>query len=60
MGIFELLILERMKLHSRELETWIRLVTPIVKRALVDAAHYLHDTNYNIADFLNPTRPEIC
>ncbi len=42
--IFELPILERLKLNSRELETWVRLVTPTVKRALADAEQHLHDT----------------
>ena len=28
--IFELPILERMKLHSREIETWVRFATPTV------------------------------
>ena len=46
--IFELPILERMKLHSRELETWVQLVTPTVKRALADAAQHLRDTDYNM------------
>ena len=57
--IFELLpILEQMKLYSRELETWVRLVTPTFKRALADAAQHLRDTNYNITDFLTPARPD--
>ena len=59
--IFELPSLEeRMELHhdSREIETWVRLVTPTVKRALADAALYLRDTNYNITDFLTPARPD--
>ena len=57
--IFELPILERMKLHSRELvETWVRLVTPTVKRALANAAQHPRDTNYNITGFLTPARPD--
>ena len=56
--IFELPILEWMTLHSWEIETWVRLVTPTVKRALADAAQYLRDTNYNITDFLTPARPD--
>jgi hypothetical protein len=56
--IFDLPIHERMKLHSRELETWVRLVTPTVKRALADADQYLRDTNYTITDFLAPARPD--
>ena len=56
--IFELPILERMKLNSREIETWVRLVTPTVKRALADTAQYLRDTNYNITDFPTPARPD--
>ena len=47
-----------MNQHSRELETWVRLVTPTVKRALAGAAQYLCDTNYNITDFITPARPE--
>ena len=58
--IFELPILERTKLHSRELETWVPLVTPTVKRALLaDTAQYLRDTNYNITDFLTPARLDL-
>jgi hypothetical protein len=56
--IFELPIQERMKLHSRELETWVLLVTPTVKRALADAEQYLGDTNYTILNFLAPARPD--
>ena len=56
--IFDLPILERMKLHSRELETWVRLVTPTVKRALADAAQHLRETNFNITDYLTPARPD--
>ena len=56
--IFKLPILEQMKLHSRELETWLQLVTPTVKRALANAAQHLCDTNYNITDFLTPARPD--
>ena len=52
--IFELPIQERLKLHSRELETWVRLVTPTIKRALADAAQYLRDTNHTITAFLTP------
>ena len=29
---------ERMRLQSHELETWVQLVTPTVKRAFFDAA----------------------
>jgi hypothetical protein len=39
-------ILERMKLSSRELETWVRLVTPTVKRALSDAATNPRNANH--------------
>ena len=57
--IFELPILERMKLHSsRELESWVRLVTPTVKRALANAKKHLPNTNYNITGFLSPARPD--
>ena len=35
-----------------------RLITPTVKRALVDTAQYLRDTNYNITDFLTLARPD--
>jgi hypothetical protein len=35
--IFELLIHACMLPHDRELETWARLVTPSVKRALAEA-----------------------
>jgi hypothetical protein len=43
---FELSIHARMLLHSRELKTWVRLVTPSVKRALADAEQHLPDTNH--------------
>jgi hypothetical protein len=56
--IFELPIRERMKLHSRELSTWIALVTPTVKRAAADADQYLRDTNHSIIDFLAAARPD--
>ena len=56
--IFELPIQERMELHIRELETWVHLVAPTVKRALADAAQYLHDTNHIITAFLTPPRPD--
>ena len=56
--IFELPIHDRMKLHSRELETWVRLVTPTVKRALADAEKHLRDTNCTITDFLSHARPD--
>ena len=46
-----------MKLQSRELETWARLVTPTVKRALADAARYLRDTDHTITAFLASIRP---
>ena len=55
--IFELPIQERLKLYSRELEAWVRLVTPTVKRALTDAAQYLRDANHTITAFLTPARP---
>ena len=55
--IFELPNQERLKVHSRELEIWVRLVTPpTVKRALADAAQYLHNTNYTITALLTPAR----
>ena len=47
-----------MKLHSRELETWVRLVTPTVKRALADAEQYIRDTNHTMPNFLAPARPD--
>ena len=56
--ILELPILERTKLNSRELETWVRLVTPTIKRALSDAATHLHNTNHTIPSFLAPARPD--
>jgi hypothetical protein len=56
--ILELPIHTRMKLHSRELETWVRLVTPTIKRALADAEQHLRDTNYTITDFLAHARPD--
>ncbi len=56
--MFELPILERMKLNSRELETWVRLVTPTVKRALSDAATNLRNTNHTIPSLLAPARPD--
>ena len=56
--IFELPIQERLKLQSRELDTWVRLVTPTVKRALADATQYLRDTIHTITDFLTPASPD--
>ena len=56
--IFELPILEPVKLHSREIESWVQLVTQTVKRALADNAQYFCVTNYNITDFLTPARPD--
>ena len=56
--IFDLPIHERLKLPSRELETWVRLVTPTVKRALADAEQCLRDTNCAITDFLAPAHPD--
>ena len=53
--IFDLPILERMKLHSRELETWVRLVTPTVKRAIADAAQQLRDANRKSHSFPSRT-----
>ena len=50
--IFELPILERMKLNSRKLETWVRLVTPTVKRALSDAGTDLRNTNHAVPSLL--------
>ena len=47
-----------MKLNSRELETWVRLVTPTVKRALSDAANHLRDTNRAMPSFLAPAWPD--
>jgi hypothetical protein len=56
--IFELPIHVRMLLHSRKLETWVRLVTPTVKRALADAEQPLFDTNHTIMDLIAPARPD--
>ena len=56
--IFELPILERMKLNSRELETWVQLVTRTIKRALSDAATDLCNTNHAIPSFLAPALPD--
>jgi hypothetical protein len=53
--IFKLPIHDRMLLCNRKLETWVRLVTPTVKRgALANAEQHLCDTNYTIPDFLAP------
>jgi hypothetical protein len=57
-SILELPIQERMKLHSRELATWIALVTPTVKRAVADSDTYLRTTNQSITAFLAPARPD--
>lgn len=55
--IFELPIKEGMKLRSRNLETWVRLVTSTVKQA--DAAQCLGDTNHTITTFfLAPALPD--
>jgi hypothetical protein len=53
--IFKLPMHDRMLLCNRKLETWVRLVTPTVKRgALANAEQHLCDTNYTIPDFLAP------
>ena len=49
---------DRRQLHSRELESWVCLVTPTVKSALADAAQYLRHINRTILDFLAPARPD--
>jgi hypothetical protein len=56
--ILALPIQDRMQLHSRELATWVNLVTPTIKRAITDAEHYLRATNHTIHDFLAPARPD--
>ena len=56
--ILDLPLPDRLKLHSRELETWIRLVTPTIKRALADADQYIRAINYAITDFLAPACPD--
>ena len=56
--IFELPIPERMKLSSRKLETWMRLVTPTVKQALSDAATDLRNANHAAPSLLAPARPD--
>jgi hypothetical protein len=56
--IFEFPIHDRMLLHSREVETWARLVTSTVKTALADAEQHLHDTNCTMPDFLALARPD--
>ena len=55
---FELPMLERMKLSGRELETWVQLVTPTVKRVLSDATTDLCNTNHAIPSLLAPARPD--
>jgi hypothetical protein len=56
--IFELPLLDRLQHSSGELETWVRLVTPTVKRAVADANQHRRDTNHTITTFLPPARPD--
>jgi hypothetical protein len=46
--ILDLPIHDRLQLHSRELSTWLALITPTVKRAVADADKYLQETNHTI------------
>jgi hypothetical protein len=57
--IFELPIHARMPLHSNALETWVRLDTPTVKRALTDAEQHLCDTNQTTLDSLPLHNPAL-
>ena len=57
-SIFDLPMHQRLQQHSRELATWVRLVTPTVKRALADAAQQLRNTNHTITSLLPPARPD--
>jgi hypothetical protein len=56
--IFDTPIRDRLKAPSREIATWIRLVTPTVKRALADAKSYLLRTNHRIEPFMTIARPD--
>jgi hypothetical protein len=50
---------ERMKLKSRELTTWVRLVTVTVKGAIADAEQCLRDTNHSISTLSSPLHDQI-
>ena len=50
--------MERMKLSIHELEIWVQLVTPSVKRELSDAATHLCNANHAAPSFLAPARPD--
>jgi hypothetical protein len=56
--ILALPITDRLKQHSRELTTWLALVTPTIKRAAADAAKHLHNTNHVITSFLPHARDD--
>jgi hypothetical protein len=50
--LFKLPMQQRMQLHSRQLETWVRLVTRTVKGAIADADQFLYDANHTITSLL--------
>jgi hypothetical protein len=52
--IFDIPIERRLQSHIREIETWVRLVTPTVKRAVADANQLLHTTNHTMHTYLIP------
>jgi hypothetical protein len=56
-SIFEMPIEIRLQSHINELESWVRLVTPTVKRAITDANTNLRNTSHTLHPFLVP-RPD--
>jgi hypothetical protein len=55
-GIFAIPITTRLTFPSGELSTWIKLVTPTVRRAITDANEFIRLTNHTILPHL-VTRP---